>query len=299
MGQYDNDADVGLGEEDRGKVQSKRADWYKGVKDRTDQVALMCFNSIEEKLIRKAAAQKAEEGKGELTDAQIVALRKKAIEMAAKNAGKTDLSQVTEVDMLDLNDPRFKIYELIFDEREGFKFIVSRKGKDGPEADAVWTRLPASETKVTTLLFQYPTNQEGDVDEARIQSSGKLVPWKAGPDKFQKIVALSKGCLKNGFSLSTQDLSFACKDSGFQKLDIALAGPALWLKQGEAFKHRILTQAIKMYPTLIPGKEWTTDQLREKLGLGASAATSATSGTVAGVASEEAPADYSDYIKDV
>ncbi len=294
---FDDDADVGLGEEDNGRVQSKRADWYKGVEGRTDVVAFLCFNSIEEKLIRKAAKKKAEEGKEPLTEADVSSLRKRAVELAAKNAGKTDLSTVTDVDMLDLKEPRFKLYELIFDKREGFKFILSRKGKDGPDADIVWSKLPAAETKVTTLLFQYPTTQDGDVDEARIKTSYKLVPWKFGPDKFEVIKALSKGSLKNGFSLAEQDISLKCKGSEFQKMDITLAGPALWLKQGEAFKHQVLTQALKRYPTLIPGKEWSTPKLMEMLGLNNKPATGG--GTSASVTPDVPDADYNEFLKDV
>src|SRR4051812_43739728 len=55
----DTDGDIGLGDEDKGKVGNK-TDFYKGEKGRTDRVALVYFNDIKSSILRRALRAKPE-----------------------------------------------------------------------------------------------------------------------------------------------------------------------------------------------------------------------------------------------
>lgn len=257
---YDiDDDDIGLGEEDKGKVQSNQVDWYKGVAKKTDLVALMYFNPLEVSAIKKALKQKSD-----LSDAQKAEIAEKVKASQAQKLGKT-VDQLDQVDMLDLSEARFK--KVVAHYKEGVGFVTSRLGKDGPEADKVWATLPEPKTYVTTLLLIYPTDEEGELDKSKLAKGWVLKPWRMPPDKYEKLRKINRGLMNSGSSIAVQDLYLSCTDAKFQKIDITQAGPAIWLRN-DSFRRLVLSKAVTMYGKLNPSREITTDELREKLGMG-------------------------------
>jgi homoserine kinase len=80
---------------------------------------------------------------------------------------------------------------------------------------------------------------------------------------------MNKGLVSDGSSISMVDLNLTCSDTKFQKNTIAPAGSAVYLKN-ENFKKAVLEKAFSLYSKLTPFRKVTTDELREKLGLGSS-----------------------------
>lgn len=260
--------DIGLGDEDKDKIKSNRIDWYKGEKGRTDRVAIVYFNRHDVKQILNAKR------KGSVTPEQAKELAEKVKGLLATKLSKS-VAELTDVDMLDTSEIRMKTYSLHF--QEGVGAVLSGLGKGDAEADKVWSKLAPPKTTVTTLLLQYRTDKEGDIDKEHLLraakgegygTSWKLIPWKfTGDEKYNRIRKLNKGLQENGLSIAGQDLSITCQETKFQKMDINLAGPALWQKS-EKFKHVVLAKALEMYDNLAPGREMSTEELRIKLGLG-------------------------------
>ena len=267
----DFENDIGLGDEDRDKIRTNRVDWYKGEKGRTDRVALIYFNRSDVRAVQTAKRLNAN-----ITSDQINELVTKSKAALAEKLGKP-VSALTDADMLDLSEVRLRTWEVSYQEGQGFGYILNRLGKEGPEADKVWAKLPQPKTTVTTLLLVYPTDKEGDIDKdkLRVAASGAgygthwlIRPWKfSGDDKYNRIRKLNKGLVENGLSIGGQDLKLECKETKYQQIDINLAGPALWQKS-EKFKDAVLKKALEFYDKLSPAREVSTDELRSKLGLG-------------------------------
>jgi len=161
--------------------------------------------------------------------------------------------------------------------QDGFGFALSRLGKDGPEADAVWKRLPEPKPYFSTLLLIYPTDEQGNLNKDAFVGQAKdgtfkLVPWRFGNKTYEEIWKLNDGLRENTLSLGSQDIKLECKDPKYQNISVSFAGAALWQKN-DTIRQQVLAKAIGMYgDKLMPFREMTTDQLRAKLGLGGSAA---------------------------
>lgn len=281
---YSSDDDVGLDEESR-KFTMKGEDWLKMTKGQQLRGAFVFFHTHDANTVARARA--AAKAKSEsLTPEQIKAIGRKAIEERAAALSKS-VDQLTVADRLDLGEAKFKQMQGHY--QQGLGFVLSRLGKDGPEADAVWKKLPEPKQYFTTLLLLYPTNQKGEIGEtekARLATDWRLVPWRFGKPQFERIWKLNAGLRENGLSLATQDIKLECKDAQYQNIDISFAGAAIWQKS-DKFKQVVLTKAVEMYDKLVPFRDMSTDQLRAKLGIGGPAV------------SDVAPSDFDDMLNNV
>jgi len=260
-----DDADVGLDEDSR-KYTQPREDWLKMTKNQAIRGSFLYFHPIDLNMVARAKA--AAKAKGEpLSVEQMKVVGRKALEERATALGKS-VDSLTLPDRLDLSEAKFK--SLLAHYQQGLGFALSRLGKDGPEADAVWKKLPEPKQYFTTLLLLYPTNQKGDIGEAekaRIATEHRLIPWRFGKQQFERIWKLNAGLKENNLSIATQDIKLECKDAMYQNIEVTFAGAAIWQKS-EKFKQLVLGKAVEFYDKLIPFREMTTDQLRSKLGIG-------------------------------
>lgn len=261
----DNEMDVGLDEEAK-KLTGGREEWLKMTKGQAMRVAFVNFHGIDVNAV--AAARAAAKKAGQvLTADQARAVGRKTLEARAASLGKS-LDQLTAIDRLDLTEAKFKSMKAHYS--QGVGFVLSRLGKDGPEADAVWRKLEEPKQYFTTLLLVYPTDSKGDMGEAerkRVATDWRLLPWRFGKGQFEKIWKLNAGLRENNLSIANQDLKLECKDTQYQNVETTFVGGAIWQKN-PAFRDRVLTAAMAMYDKLVPFREMTTDQLRAKLGLG-------------------------------
>lgn len=270
------ESDLGLDEEDRKAAKSDDLEWYKGKKGVTDRVSIVYFHPID---ISAVTAARKKDPKATKDD--LVKIAQKALSDRAASLNKT-VDQLTKVDRLDLSQVHFKKVVSHFG-GEGIGYVLTRLGKDGAEADEVWKKLEPPKTHFTTLLVKYPTNKKGEIDKNAIPGwaqDPEIVPWRFSPKRYELIWKCNMALVKNGASIADQDLLLECKDEKFQQIEPTGDGKSTWLKN-EKIKSIILNKAVSLYDKLVPFREMTTAQLREKLGLGGN------SGAVSDVSSEE------------
>ena len=254
--------DFGLDPEEHSRIKATRMEWYKAEKGRTDRVALVYFRTVDVSAVRVALKKNPN-----LSPAEKAAVGKSALEQRAKEL-KKPVDALTEVEKLNIDDVRFKQFRVHY--QDGLGYIVSRLGKDGPEADEVWKRLDAPRDYFTTLVLLYPTNRDGELNKRALQEGQwRILPWRIGPDRYLQILKRNKGLMLNGVSIASQDLEITCKDTQYQNISIDIAGPAMY-RANKAFRDLVLSKAVEMYDKVSPFKEMSTSDLRIKLGVGSS-----------------------------
>jgi len=258
---YNSEDDVSLDE--HSKPANDRDLWLKMTKNQTLRAAFVYFHPVD--LVAADRLRQAARARGEtVTAADLRAAAKKALDDRAAQLGKT-VDSLTQADRLDLSEVKFR--RMMASYQQGLGFVINRKGKDGPEADAVWNKIEAPKPYHTTLLLTYPTDRAGNLDKDRLRTDWNLVPWRFGKRVYEDLWKLQAGLRDNGMGLNSQDIKLECKDDKYQNIAISFVGPAIWQK-ADAFRNMVLSKAIPMYDKLVPFRELTTDQLRAKLGLG-------------------------------
>ena len=250
-----DDSDIGLGAEDKGRV-GNQIDWYKGEKGRTDRVALVYFNNIKQSTLRRALRAKPD-----LTKDQQKSVVIQTLQQLAEKLEKS-IDQLDDVDMLDLSEARFKTVTASF--KQGIGYVEWPK-KLTAEEEKVWKKLGDKRSYVFTVLMQYPTDREGEIDKDRLSKSWRVLPWRFSSDKYEVLRKINKGLQESNAMVSSIDLNFACTDATYQKITITQAGPCIYLKN-DKFRRVVLEKAVSLYEKL-GLRQLTTDELREKLGV--------------------------------
>lgn len=261
---YNMDDDVGLDGDNPSN--DLRDQWLKMTKGQTIRASLVYFHPVDLNAVAAFRAEAKRKGEAVSPD-DLRGAARKALEARAQQLSKS-VDALTQIDRLDLSEVKFK--RMMASYQQGLGFVINRKGKDGPEADAVWSKIAEPKRYYSTLLLTYPTDRAGNIDRDRLSNEWKLVPWRFGNRVYEDLWKLNAGLRDNNMGLSTQDLRLECKDAQYQNISVSFVGPALWQKS-DKFKQVVLSSAIPMYERLIPFREMTTDQLRSKLGLGGSA----------------------------
>ena len=258
---YDSGDDVSLDE--HSKPSNDRDNWLKMTKNQVLRASFVYFHPLD--LVAADRLRVAAKSRGEqISSNDLRAAARKALEERANQLGKS-VDALTQVERLDLSEVKFK--RMMASYQPGLGFVINRKGKDGPDADAVWAKIEAPKPYHTTLLLVYPTDRAGNLDKDNLRTNWNLVPWRFGKRVYEDLWKLQAGLRDNGMGLHSQDIKLECKDDKYQNIAISFVGPAVWQKT-EAFRNLILSKAIPMYDKLVPFREMSTDQLRSKLGLG-------------------------------
>lgn len=265
---YDFDNEVALDPDEKNAGGTKQ-EWLKMSDGEIVRCAFVYFHTYDVMAVR-AALKKAKKSGQKLTRENLIEIGKAALAKRASDLGKP-VEQLTLTDKLDTSVTHFKMTNAHYSPEVGY--APSRIGLDGPEADAIWKRLPAAKTYFSTLLLVYPTDKEGNLNKpvmAEQVKSGKLkfVPWRFSPKTYDSIWKLNAGLIENGLTLASQDIQLECKDATYQNISIAFVGMAIWQKN-ELFKDVVLSGAAGLYDKLTPFRDVSTDKLREKLGMSA------------------------------
>lgn len=258
-----DDGDVGLSADDKKHARSNQLEWFKGEKGRSYRVALVYFNPLDAAIVKAMKAQAKKEGK-ELTKADVVEKITAALAKRAEAMGKTT-DALADWDKLDTSNVRFKKVDAHY--KEGVGYVLSRLGKDGPEADQIWKTMGDVKTYFTTILLLYPTNRDGEVIKEELAASYKVVPWRFSGKTYQTLHGRAAGLRENKLSIASQDLILKCTNQEFQNFDIDTAGPAIWPKNPK-YASTVLGKAFSLYEKLVPFREMSTADLKIKLGIG-------------------------------
>ena len=268
---FGKEEDVGLGEESKDEFKNDRDSWFKMELGQVVRGALLYFHTITQTSM--AALHKSNP---KASREEVMAAVKQAHEAKATALGKT-VDQLTEIDKLDITEIFSKRFDYHYE--EGLGYVLSRIGKDGPEADKIWKSLPEVKRGYSTVLLLYPMldKKSGNINKETIAKDFKVVPWRFPKQTQEQIWQRNAGLRENNLSLASQDVKLECKDPKYQKIDVNFAGPAIWQK-ADKFRNVVLTMALEWYPKLVPFREMSTDQLRAKKGFGAPAAVDVSGG---------------------
>jgi len=264
-GGYDDD--VSLTADDKKHAKTDREDWFKGEKGQTYRIALVYFHPIEVATVRAARA-KAKAAGEELSREQMVEVAKAALAKRAEELGKAP-DQLTDSEKLYIDKVQFK--KILNHYKDGVGYVLSRLGMDGADADKIWGMMGDLKTNFTTVIIQYPTNNDGDLQKERLKD-WKVWPWRIHKKTYGALIAVAEGLRLNDLSIADQDLMAKCTNKDFQNFDINGAGKALWRKH-DAFRAKVLAAAVKFYDkkVLVPFREMSTADLAIKLGVNAGA----------------------------
>jgi len=260
----DYEDDIGLdSDEDKKYVKTNRQEWFKGDKGRTYRASFVYFHPFE-----VAAVLAAKKKNPEITAEQIEKIVNGALAKKAEEAGKP-VDQLGEHDKLDLKRVRFKRITAHY--KDGFGYVISRLGKDGPEADRIWESLGDSRDYFSTVLLLYPTTHDGELLRKEVSKGWRVIPWRFSGKLAERVMGMSKSLRNNELTLANQDITMKCTNSEYQNFDVDPAGKALW-RQSEKFQAKVLEAACGLYPKLNPFREMSTADVRIKLGIGDSEA---------------------------
>ena len=145
----------------------------------------------------------------------------------------------------------------------------------GPEYDRLAGGPP--KMQVATVIVIWPTTRKGELDKARFQAGDfDVKPWTFGQEKYEQLKRRHEE-----FPFGTHDLTIACTDTQFQKMDLSPCRDNLFRKCLENEKLRPFVDAILTKVSAIVGanergeavgllgvigRDLTLDKIREKLG---------------------------------
>jgi hypothetical protein len=263
---YSFDDEVSLDVDEKNAGGSKQ-EWLKMTKGQVLRCAFVYFHTYDANAVRAAKKENRT-----LESEKIAAVAKDALVRRAAELHKS-VDQLTVIDKLDPSTVNFKAMKVHY--QDGLGYVLSRLGKDGPEADLIWKRLTEPKTYFSTLLLIYPTDSEGNLEKEGLASQIKnkklkMMPWRFGSPIYDDIWKLNDGLRKNKLALASQDIKLECTDAQYQKIKVSSDGPSIW-PRNEMLKEAVLTTAYSFYDKLSPFREVSTTQLKEKLGLTGSA----------------------------
>jgi hypothetical protein len=260
----DVDDDVGLEPDDMARVERNDQGWLKMAEGQTLHGAFLYFHSVDVNAVKVAMTTARKAGR-EPTRAEIKMAADKALDDHAKTLDKS-AAHLTPDERLDLRTVQFRSFKA--HHQEGLGVVVSRLGKDGPEADAIWKRLPEPRVYFSTLLLVYPTDHHGNIDgEASKRGEWRIIPWRFGPNTYDEIWNLNDQMRGHGMSIADQDIKLECKDATYQWIVASFTGNALWQSDSE-LRTAVLVSAMESYANLVPFREMSTHELRGMLGMG-------------------------------
>lgn len=129
---------------------------------------------------------------------------------------------------------------------------------------------------VATIICVWPTDKKGRLNAEQFKAGEgfQVMPWVFSPDKYEQIARRHEE-----WPLTDYDLTLACTDTQYQKMDLSPARENLFKKLADSDKpgakaiaDRILQEVANVEKNLRNdiARDLTLDQIREKLGGGGS-----------------------------
>jgi len=159
---------------------------------------------------------------------------------------------------LDAKTPRFVGAKRLY--IPGVGYVLDK----GPE----YGQFGQSKLNVVTILAVWPTNRKGELDRARF-SAGEVdvKPWIFGKDKYEQLRRRH-----DEWPFGSYDLTIACTDTQYQKMDLSPCRESLYRKVLESDKTKALASDIIAQVNTIASniqdilaRDVSIDKIREKL----------------------------------
>lgn len=137
----------------------------------------------------------------------------------------------------------------------------------GPE----WSKLAGGPSKMycATILCVWPTDSRGNLDPNRFAAGQfEVMPWIMSTDKYRAVEARHRE-----FPLGCHDITLACTDAQYQKIDISPCKESLFrklLEKNPARAKQIIeaTAAVAANLSRDIAQDLSLEQIREKMGKG-------------------------------
>lgn len=149
----------------------------------------------------------------------------------------------------------------------------------GPEYSRLAGGGP-SKMYAATLICKWPTDSKGNLDKGRFASGEfEINSWVMSVDKYHSIEARHKE-----FPLGQHDVTLACTDTQYQKIDISPCRESLFRKimEKDPERAKTLIESVQAAAKDVPrdlAQDLTLDQIREKMNKGGGASPVAHTGT--------------------
>jgi len=187
---------------------------------------------------------------------------------------KKPVSELTEVDRLDVKSPRFGVAFTHFGEAVGSIRCLSKyEGSTMTKAELCCEKLGDADQTVASVVMTYPLDNDGkvDLDLLKARKYTNFYIWKMSGKKFKKLEsAYADARNDNRFTI---DLRVTLDgDPKYQKQQIEAASLATWARDDmdPAVRAWILDQGLRAWKHIGNnlGFEMTKDKLIEKLSAG-------------------------------
>ena len=284
---------------DEGKiVRAQGAELFKqsrsGDRSRLSVVAFKRYHDL-------AIAKKTKEAGRPLSDqgkAEIVA----RVDTKLAEQLKKEVKDLTEVDRLEIREPRFKVANTHFNEAVGtIRCLSDWEGNTMVRKDLCCEKFGEPDQSVATVIMTYPVDKDLqiEVDILKARKMTNFYIWKLGSKKFNKLASTYVDA--RGAGIPVVDLKVTLDgDPKYQKQVIETTqGPAYWARTDTdpAVRAWVLDQGLRLWKYVENhlGFEMKKETLVERL-QGAQQSTAALSGGEASASAPKAIGSYDDLL---
>jgi hypothetical protein len=289
-----------FGFDDAKVIKNQGVEQFKqGKKGEKTRVSIISFKKFHDVVLASKQREKVgPDGKMiPLTDAEKSEYIQKIDAKLAQQLGKS-VDQLTDVDRLDIKQPRFKFGFTHFGEGVGtIRCLGKYEGSQLVKPEICCDKFGDAEQTVGAVIMTYPVDDDLNVDDDLLKAKKytNFYIWKMGSKKFKKLETAYAGARSDGrFVL---DLSVQLDgDPKYQGQVITAHATAFWAREGAdpAVRAWVLDQGLRAWKHVDGnlGFEMAKDKLLEKLGVGSG---SSTHGAIGSGNSSDQPKLISDY----
>jgi hypothetical protein len=224
-------------------------------------------------------AEKAREKKAPLSDSERAEVIAKVDAKLSEKLGKS-LEELTEVDRLNINAPKFAFSYTHYIERGGvgtIRCLSTYQGSNVTKRELCCDAAGAdAEQTVAMPVLVYPVDSEFqvDLDDLKKRKHTRVEIWKLSAKKYKKLEPVYKNARAD--DRTCIDLMVELDgDPKYQKQNVSLAGTATWAREDgdPEVRQWVLEQGLRAWKGVEDklGFKMSKDKLMEKLGVQAAA----------------------------
>ena len=282
-----------FGFDDAKVIKNQGVDQFKQTRPgEVSRISVVSFKKFHDVVL----ASKAREKGSALTDAEKTELITKIDSKLAEQL-KKEVSQLTEVDRLDIKHPRFSFAYTHYKDGVGTIRCLS-KFENGVcvKPEVCCDKIGDADQTVATVVMTYPMDRDEQVDEDLLKQKKYtgIYVYKMSSKKFKKLESAYLDA-RNDKRLVVDLKVTLDGDPKYQKQNIAAGPNAIWARDGmdPALRSWVLDQGLRAWKHVQNslGFEMQKDKLIERLGQAGGSAGALN----AGAASAEAPKLQSSY----
>jgi hypothetical protein len=235
----------------------------KGDKHRISVIAFKTYHDV-------VLANKAREAERPLTDAEKADFITKIDAKLAKSLNK-DPGDLTEVDRLDTEQPRFSVAFTHYDPRVGtIRCLSGYEDEELVRPELCCKEIGDASQSVATIIMTYPVDEhlQADMDLLKARKYTNIRVYRMSAKKFKALESTYIGARSEG--VNTPDLKITLDgDPKFQNQKIESGGTAAWAREGTdpEIRQWVLEQGLRSYKNVASnlGFEITKERLIERL----------------------------------